>query len=379
MSESSFLIPSETHIKPKTMLARHNKQSFNKKPKQLVALLVKLLSLHALITLLQQQQSHNTLIQGAQASGVFEINFSSLVDSYGRDLRDDCCCWQNQTSSSSMLAPSANNNQYVECDPAKCQLIIRICVKNYQTQIDPNQCTFGELSAQVMKPNEPTHQPIVFHNHPIPVVQRSTLPTLQQQQYHHVNFKRQPSSTTPALPTNIHHQRMLYQQQHQTPHQVQTHPQQHSKLYPSAIPSNTAYGNNHNYQTFLTSGQPRAMRTIAFHQPITFPFNYTWPVSLNQRQYCLHIGLHKACALNLPFKVARNQSLHLSCKIEASSNSIYPSSISSSRAHFRLSSTLGTSHQLGCNKLLCQVSSHTNMAFIITTIISTVQLHRLVQ
>lgn len=202
-------------------------------------------------------------------SGIFEINFVSLTDSLGRDLREDCCAWQNSTPSlpaslmsaseraslkpiSSMSQQQQHHNQLQhqnqQCDPTKCQLIIRICVKNYQTQIDPNQCTFGELSAQVMKPHE------AQHFYPSLKLQQSSKPAPRQ-------------ANSGALPVNIHHQRMLFQQQ-ALPLQAQQHPA----------------GGNQNpfgYQTsFLASGQPRAMRSIAFHQPISFPFNFTWPVSL---------------------------------------------------------------------------------------------------
>lgn len=256
----------------------------------------------SLISLFLSIISINQVAQQVLASGVFEINFSSLVDSYGRDLRDDCCSWQNSTSqqpqthhhhnhhhshhqyqlhqayprqnSNNVVNNNQNNNNL--CDPTKCQLIIRICVKNYQTQIDPNQCTFGELSAQVVKPNEPAQ----FVHHPL----ASTYPLMN------VNTNKQlffPSNKGPVPPspsyskppittnsagttsaTNIHHQRMLFQQQQQ--HSYQTPFQLQSRYQPQFYQSPTG---------LLSSGQPRAMRTIAFRQPITFPFNFTWPVS----------------------------------------------------------------------------------------------------
>lgn len=267
----------------------------------------------SLIPLLLLIISINQVAQQVLASGVFEINFSSLVDSYGRDLRDDCCSWQNSTSQQHLQAPqthhhnhhhshsnshphphphhqyqlhqvyprqnsnNVNNNNL--CDPTKCQLIIRICVKNYQTQIDPNQCTFGELSAQVVKPNEPAQ----FVHHPL----ASTYPLMNVNTNKQL-FSPQPnkgplSSSSYSKPsisattinnagttsaTNIHHQRMLFQQQqqhsYQTPFQPQSRYQTQFYQNPTGL---------------LSSGQPRAMRTIAFRQPITFPFNFTWPVS----------------------------------------------------------------------------------------------------
>lgn len=236
--------------------------------------------------------------QLVRASGVFEINFSSLVDSYGRDLRDDCCSWQNYSSHHQLPQRQPHNHHHHQhqlqlnhqkqhqqpflqntnqlCDPSKCQLIIRICVKNYQTQIDPNQCTFGELSAQVVKPNEPAQ----FAHYPL--VSPSTLNggSLTRNQLVSPNSnKRLSINNSPSInnaagstsaATNIHHQRMLFQQQYQTPfqhYQSRYQPQFH-----------------HNPTGLLSSGQPRAMRTIAFQQPITFPFNFTWPVSSRDNQ-----------------------------------------------------------------------------------------------
>lgn len=233
--------------------------------------------------------------QAVEGSGVFEINFSSLVDDFGRDLRDDCCSWQNYSS----LQPPHNNhlhqstfqqaNQHQLCDPTKCQLIIRICVKNYQTQIDPNQCTFGELSAQVVKPNEPA-QFAHYPNSPLspifsPIAASTTnsnknLNILSPQSHHQLANKRllhhsgsivNNGQATSAA--NIHHQRMLYQQQYQAPFL-----QQQSRYQPQYY---------RNPAGFLSSGQPRAMRTITFQQPISFPFNFTWPVSSRKSVFSL--------------------------------------------------------------------------------------------
>lgn len=195
------------------------------------------------------------MIESVSSSGVFEINFSSLLDAQtGRDLREDCCSWhQNYTAQQlhhlNIQQHSAANHhhhhqQQQQCDPNKCQLIIRICVKNYQTQIDPNQCTFGELSAQVIKPSEP--QSLGYHPH-----------------YPHPRLLKSSSGSQPsqAPKLNIHTQRMLAQEQfkhHQIPYQH--HPGFQQIRHPS-------------------SGQPRALRTLAFNQPISFPFNFTWPVS----------------------------------------------------------------------------------------------------
>lgn len=204
------------------------------------------------------------LPQVSLASGIFEINFSALTDSLGRDLREDCCAWQNSTPSFPASFSSSINTlsslqqhqqlQQQQCDPTKCQLILRICVKNYQTQIDPNQCTFGELSAQVMKPHEAQH---FYPSSKVSSISGSPSTFAGSARV------RQPSSSA-----NIHHQRMLFQQQ--APFLSQQQQQQ------QALPAINPFG----YQTsFLASGQARAMRTIAFHQPITFPFNFTWPVS----------------------------------------------------------------------------------------------------
>lgn len=181
--------------------------------------------------------------RSTSASGIFELNLSSLTDLYGRDLRLDCCAWQNNTSNSPLTAQTSSPREIPAaaeqpCDPTKCQLIVRICVKNYQNQIDASQCTFGELSAQVMKPIEPSPLPFSY-------LQQSALTHKQQQA-----FRRQQQHQATSRQHNIHHQRMLQQQQQQLASSI------------------------------LSSGQSRLMRTIAFDQPISFPFNFTWPVSV---------------------------------------------------------------------------------------------------
>lgn len=204
--------------------------------------------------------------QLASASGIFELNLSSLTDLYGRDLRLDCCAWQNNSSNSlggyssrngALLAAAATASSSLnnlasgagaalaeqQCDPTKCQLIVRICVKNYQNQIDASQCTFGELSAQVMKPNEPLHY----------------MPSLVRQQ----NVRRghqQPAAAAAAAAATGRSQQEQYTSHQQRMMLLQ---QQHQQLSSS----------------ILSSGQSRSMRTIAFDQPISFPFNFTWPVS----------------------------------------------------------------------------------------------------
>lgn len=170
------------------------------------------------------------LLSQAAGSGIFELNFASLVDSFGRDLREDCCAWQNQI----------HRSQQPECDPKKCQLIIRMCVKNYQTQIiDSSQCTFGELTAQVSpsKSNENSHE----LQYPRNQQAKRSQPTSQQLLANQARI-------------NIHHQRIMQQQQ--------------QSLNARYLP-----------QPVLSSGQPRALRQIAFQHPISFPFNFTWPVS----------------------------------------------------------------------------------------------------
>lgn len=247
-----------------------------------------------IITIGAQQQQQVT------ASGVFELNLASLVDSYGHDLRDDCCSWQNHTLAASNLQPSSHQAYPQQCDPTKCQLIIRICVKNYQTQIDPSQCTFGELSAQVMKPNEPAqyaHYPIQYASslsRSQAAIMTNTANNYHQQlvssssasaaNNNYLNPKRstQHQNHSPH-PTNIHHQRMLFQQQQQTPFLHQFASAQYtppSALPPASYAPSVHYTHHHHSRYLPSSGQPRAMRTIAFNQPITFPFNFTWPVSI---------------------------------------------------------------------------------------------------
>ena len=248
------------------------------------------------------------VIQQVHASGIFELNLSALTDAYGHDLRLDCCAWQNASQESAkqqVLASGANNNliqpsssqtasnsvsssaRYAQaaaasaesCDPTKCQLIIRICVKNYQTHIDPSQCTFGELSAQVVRPDESARHPSTssnsnnhhnhHHTHSHSSNHMSSLARLQQQQQlasfqklklgNQLNGASQPTG-------NIHHQRMLLQQLQQAPYLTMgsTSSEQHARLF---------------HQT-PGSGQARSLRQIAFDQPISFPFNFTWPVSV---------------------------------------------------------------------------------------------------
>lgn len=183
-------------------------------------------------------------------SGVFEINFSSLVDAFGRDLRDDCCSWQNQSllqqqhqqaaylSSRNQIKQQATTTDQVDsCDPKKCQLIVRICVKNYQSQeIEASQCTFGELTAQVNPSNN--------HN-------QYQANSLQQQQAQ--MFGRQTINTA-SNRFDVHYQKL---------HQPRS---QQAALKP---------------QLALASSQARALRQISFRQSISFPFNFTWPVSVH--------------------------------------------------------------------------------------------------
>ena len=218
------------------------------------------------LNLLQTLLALLCLAGSGQASGIFEINLAALSDSYGRDLRLDCCAWQNLTNQQQQQALTNvqqfhNSNQQQQqqqsCDPTKCQLIIRICVKNYQTQIDPSQCTFGELTAQVAKPREPTSDNQIVSQPPA----LSSFSRLAHQQHLTSAFNK----LRPSLATNNNNnnnnalsQRLLAQQAHEA---------QHSRLFgPSASSS-------------PPSGQARTMRQIAFDQPISFPFNFTWPVS----------------------------------------------------------------------------------------------------
>lgn len=252
--------------------------------------------------------------QQAHSSGIFELNLSALTDEYKRDLRLDCCAWQNASqekqqqvlagTSHNLIQPSSgpilnsvSSGRYAaaaaeSCDPTKCQLIIRICVKNYQTQIEPSQCTFGELSAQVMRPDEAAaggaarhnQHPHHHHNHHHLNQQQqnhmSSLARLQQQQQLAGSFQKLKLSANSNLqqqqPSNIHHQRMLLQQLQQAPYLSQgpTSSEQHARLY---------------HQAGL-GGSARNMRQIAFDQPISFPFNFTWPVSVLLYLRCFQLA-----------------------------------------------------------------------------------------
>ncbi|KAG9509623.1 Delta-like protein 1, partial [Fragariocoptes setiger] len=160
----------------------------------------------------EQRQIYSTTV--AQASGVFEVNLVSLLDNFGRDVRGDCCPWKDtpirtlsaanqhryypsssyaavpspsetdsdgnftnvydaldsldaSASDSYSLSQNNNNNNRPPQQPIphhllpscndKCVLMIRICVKYYQTNIDPSQCTFGEIRGQVVHLSAPTY------------------------------------------------------------------------------------------------------------------------------------------------------------------------------------------------------------------------------
>lgn len=256
------------------------------------------------------------LVSSVQASGIFELSLTSLVDSLGRDLRDDCCAWQNASQSSSLanhhnqylnhnhhqhqhqaVGQQQQQQQAVQCDPSKCQLIIRICVKNYQTQIEPTQCTFGELSAQVLKQATYDHfglgsgaaDSTLGAGNSLPVQYQPLLRRTAAAASTPRPFQRSPSSQPAATITNIHHQRMLSQTQAAASFQSPaSSPLFYNSMHQqSAIGGAAARNSNYfNHQQQLggasrsyLGGQPRALRTVAFHQPISFPFNFTWPVS----------------------------------------------------------------------------------------------------
>lgn len=235
----------------------------------------------------------------AQASGVFEIQITSLLDAYGRDLRDACCMWQNNSnphdqiaplrqptplssirnslfntgSSASATAAAASTNQqqqqqqqyFNNCDPTKCQLIIRICVNYYQSQIEPTQCTFGELSALVMKPNEPEVSVMS------PYTSYTSIHKQSSSTFARLRLPASASSSPASSP--------LFEST-QSPwahHQQQRNNIHHQRMLQAASASATG------------ASQPpsRALRSIAFNQPITFPFNFTWPVSSIARMLVL--------------------------------------------------------------------------------------------
>lgn len=317
------------------------------------------------------------LAERANSSGVFEISFSSLVDAYERDLRDECCSWQNHSNNHQLHNLNLNlnlnlnhNNQHhhhlhhnQHCDPTKCQLIIRICVKNYQTQIDPSQCTFGELSAQVMRPNEPAQ----FAHYPQYAARG--LQAQAAQAALSPSGKRLSQLAQGSQATNIHHQRMLLQQQAPILQHQPTQTGQHSASGQVSPMQPKFY-----HQPILSSGQPRAMRTISFYQPISFPFNFTWPVSrCCCCRCCCGSGRPSGPLLAAtdsrawhassqpPGRQACKRMLTLICPLEpscsakvqhsreADKNSINltiqfpPNPILNSRAHSRSSSTPGTS------------------------------------
>jgi hypothetical protein len=244
------------------------------------------------------------IIQQVHTSGIFELNLSALTDAYGRDLRLDCCAWQNasqekQQQQQQVLAGGMPNNlmqtinsvssgRYAaataaaataeSCDPTKCQLIIRICVKNYQTQIDPSQCTFGELSAQVMRPDESGRLHLNGHHHH--AGHMSSFARLQQQQQM-ASFQkaRLAAGQHGGIVTNLN---STYQQQQQQQQAINKHQQRMLQQLLQAPYQATATTSSEQHARRLyqgPSGQARSMRQIAFDQPISFPFNFTWPVS----------------------------------------------------------------------------------------------------
>lgn len=205
----------------------------------------------------------------ATCSGVFEINFSSLVDAFGRDLRDDCCSWQNQTinqhhqaTSAYMIRnnkPTTTEQQIDSCDPKKCQLIVRICVKNYQSQeIEASQCTFGELTAQVSPSNNQLNQ--------------------NQNQYHYNQNNNN---------NNHHHANHINQDFHYNQQQIvgsgrqtiNTASNRFDVHYQKLQQNNRANKMQQATSKSLANSQARALRQISFRQSISFPFNFTWPVS----------------------------------------------------------------------------------------------------
>ncbi|CAG2161670.1 unnamed protein product [Oppiella nova] len=75
------------------------------------------------------------------ASGVFELRLASFANDLSRDAIGNCC-------GNALKADGFNNNN--EKCGEKCQTFFRVCLKHYQTNIDPSPpCTYGEVITNV--------------------------------------------------------------------------------------------------------------------------------------------------------------------------------------------------------------------------------------
>ncbi|XP_076317072.1 uncharacterized protein LOC143229109 [Tachypleus tridentatus] len=84
-----------------------------------------------------------TAVSLTRSSGVFELRLVSFTNDYGRDFEGNCC--------------SGYRTAHGSCSSV-CRTSFRICLKHYQTTIDPNPpCTFGEIITPVMANNSVYH------------------------------------------------------------------------------------------------------------------------------------------------------------------------------------------------------------------------------
>lgn len=78
-------------------------------------------------------------------SGVFELRLSSFVNDLARDAEGKCCA-------AGVGVPSSAK-QGTRC-PGVCRTYFRVCLKHYQTNVDPNPpCTFGDIITPVLGNN----------------------------------------------------------------------------------------------------------------------------------------------------------------------------------------------------------------------------------
>ncbi|GIY45552.1 delta-like protein 1 [Caerostris extrusa] len=78
-------------------------------------------------------------VSQAECSGMFEIRLDNFVNEFGRDADGTCC--RGVRSPSGMCSGT-------------CRTRFRVCLKHYQTTIDPNPpCTYGEVLTPVLGNN----------------------------------------------------------------------------------------------------------------------------------------------------------------------------------------------------------------------------------
>ncbi|CAG2100575.1 unnamed protein product, partial [Medioppia subpectinata] len=78
-------------------------------------------------------------------SGVFEFRLMSFINDLSRDAVGNCC-HSSTVQSGDNNGPNAGQQQCSE----KCQTFFRVCLKHYQTNIDPSPpCTYGEVITPV--------------------------------------------------------------------------------------------------------------------------------------------------------------------------------------------------------------------------------------